>query len=204
VQKELSRYDVVQVMEHHYGQKNNSYTVVLCPMLHDGGYALNINKKAGDDFYAVVGPAYDSVGVKPAFDVQLVLSDYVLHEFSHNFCNPLIDKYFAALGQDSCLFAPLKNAMKEQGYGGWKVCLYEHMTRANEVVLNELVFGKKKADKLYNEFVEDEHWIYLKGLVPIIKQQYLPNRNKYKTEDGIMSLVVAYLDKERSGCTGLH
>ncbi len=201
VKKELAEYDVVRVMEEHYGERNRSYTIVLCPMLHDGGYALSIEQKGGNDCYAVVGPGDDSAVMGPGFDVGNVLSEYVLHEFSHNFCNPLIDRYFAALEKDSCLFAPIKESMKDQGYGSWKVVLYEYLTRANEVMLNHILLGKETASTVYSGY-KAQDWIYLEELVLIIMNQYRYNRDKYKTLDGIMPLVIAYFDKERERCGG--
>ena len=62
-----------------------------------------------------------------------------------------------------------------------------------------LLFGKEKSDKLYNEMINDG-WIYLEGIVPIIKDEYLKNRNKYKTQDEIMELVINYLEKEKEKC----
>jgi Domain of unknown function (DUF4932) len=200
VKIELAKFDIINILEKHYGERNTSYNLVLCPMLHDGGYALSIENEKSTTFYAVVGPTYDSLSLKPTFDTKLLLSEYIIHEFSHNFCNPLIDKYFEELDRDSCLLNPINTAMNEQGYKSWKTCLYEHIVRANEVVINEVVFGKEKSREVYKDFLENGKWIYLKGIIPIIREQYLTNRNKYKTQDGIMPLIVKYFNDEKKNC----
>lgn len=46
----------------------------------------------------------------------------------------------------------------------------------------------------------NDGWIYLEGIVPIIKDEYIKNRNKYKTQDEIMELVINYLEKEKEKC----
>ena len=46
----------------------------------------------------------------------------------------------------------------------------------------------------------NDGWIYLEGIVPIIKDEYLKNGNKYKTQDEIMELVINYLEKEKEKC----
>ena len=197
--KELNKYNIISILESHYGIKNNSYSIILAALLHNGGYEVDIENEKGNNLIAIIGPSYDSINKIPFFDTQNILSEYVIHEFSHRFCNPFIDKYYYQLQESECLLIPIHDKIKSQGYKGWKTCLYEHLVRANEIVINEIVFGKEKSDKLYNEMINDG-WIYLEGIVPIIKDEYLKNRNKYKTQDEIMELVINYLEKEKEKC----
>ena len=197
--KELNKQDVISILEDHYGEKNYSYSIILAPLLHDGGYEVDIKNELGKNLYAIIGPKYDSINKIPVFDTQNILSEYVIHEFSHSLCNPIIDKYFDKLKQSDCLLIPIEDKIKSQGYKGWKTCLYEHLVRANEIVINEIVFGKPKSDKLYNEMLSDG-WIYLVGIVPIIKNEYLKNRKIFKTENEIMPLIIKYLETETKNC----
>jgi len=197
--EELNKQNVISILEKHYGVKNSSYSIILAPLLHDGGYEVDIVDKNGTNLYAIIGPVSDNVNITPIFDTQNILSEYVIHEFSHSFCNPIIDKYFDKLIQSDCLIIPIESKIKSQGYRGWKACLYEHLVRANEIVLNEIFFGKTKSDKLYNEMINDG-WIYLAGMVPIIKDEYLINKSTYKTENDIMPLIIKYLETQKKTC----
>ena len=196
---ELNKQNVISILEKHYGINNNSYSIILASLLHNGGYEVDIEKENKKNLYAIVGPNYDSINKLPVFDTQNILSEYVIHEFSHSFCNPLIDRNYDKLINSECLLIPIESKIKSQGYKGWKTCLYEHLVRANEIVLNEIVFGKQKSDKLYNEMINDG-WIYLEGIIPIIKNEYLKNRNEYKTQDDIMPLIIKYLETEKKNC----
>jgi len=129
-----------------------------------------------------------------------LFQELILHEFSHSFCNPLIDQNYTALSKDSCLLQPILHEQEEQGYGTWKACLYEHWTRANEIILNRIIYGKETADSLLKKMTEEDKWIYLPGLVDLLDNEYLSNRNKYKTLKPFMPKVIAYFGVERSKC----
>lgn len=195
IRNRLQNSGVIKMMEQHYGQQFSAYRVVLSPLMNDGGYAVDVATPSGHTFYAVTGPATDSVARFPHFDSEILLSELILHEFSHNFCNPLIDQQWPLLQQYSCLLKPIATSLKRQGYSSWKVCLYEHLVRANEIVLNEKLLGKQRADELYNEFINDK-WIYLREMVPLIRDIYLPMRNKYPTLKSLMPQIVDYLRTE--------
>jgi len=196
--RKLEATNVIPVMEKHYGNGKKEYNIVLAPLMNDGGYGLEINTKAGQLLYAIIGPLQDSKDF-PVFDIENLLSEYVIHEFSHSFTNPLIVKNMALLEADSCLLRPIRKDMKEQGYGSWAGCLYEHFVRANEIVLTEQLFGRQKADSVYSAMIDEGKWIYLEGLVPIIRQ-YAADRSQYKTLDAVMPLVVQYFRQQATKC----
>jgi hypothetical protein len=190
--------DFALVMEKHFGMASAGYHIVLSPLQMDAGFGHTLTIGKGDDQYAFVGPKNDSKGL-PDFDNDVLFRDLVVHEFSHAFCNPLVDKFYTSIEKDSCLFAPVRKAMKAQGYSTWRACLYELLTRANEIVLNKIIYGKEDADKLYEQNIDD-HWIYLEGLVPLIENEYLPKRTLYPTQEQLMPLVVTYFDAKAKEC----
>ena len=198
VEKKIAESNVIEVLEAHYGKENKEYNLVLTPLLHDGGYGPMIPKGGGLALYAIIGPLGESKSV-PEFDIKNLLSEYVLHEFSHSFCNPLIAKNLGELQKDSCLLAPIKDKMEEQGYGNWEACLYEHWVRANEIVLTEKVFSRQRASDLADEMIRNNGWIYLEGLLPIIRE-YKANREKYKNIDALMPKVVEYFHGLKNTC----
>ena len=198
VKAKVEEHYVIDLMEEHYGKKNKEYNVVLVPLLHDGGYGPMISKGNGLALYAILGPKSDSKDL-PEFDIRNLLSEYVIHEFSHSFCNPLIAKNLSELERDSCLLSPIKASQEEQGYGSWEGCLYEHFVRANEIVLTEKIFGRQKGAKLAEDMIRNSNWIYLDGLITIIRE-YREDRKTYKTIDDIMPRVVTYFHDLASQC----
>ena len=198
--KELKQYDVVSKLENYYRIKNNSYNILISPMLHDGGYGVEIVEKGKHNYFAVIGPVYDSINKTPVFDTKAILSEYVLHEMSHNFCNPIIDFNWEELSKLECLFKPIESEMKKQAYKTWKTCLYEHLVRANEIVLNEMIFGKEKAEELRIDFVNNGKWIYIDDFINIIRNHYLKEQQKYKTQNEIMPLIIEKLKEQTKNC----
>ena len=198
VVKKLMEQDIISILERHYGETNFSYNIVLTPLLHDGGFGASVNSQKGREIYGIIGPKHDSKQI-PDFNIDEILQYYVLHEFSHAFCNPIIHKYFPQLEKDSCLIRPIFDEQNKQGYGGdWETCLYEHLVRANEVVLCKIVLGQQEADKIYKKYYEDRKWIYLKGLVPIIETVYLTDRQTYKTQYDLIPKILDYFDEEKN------
>lgn len=193
VREKVDSADLVTLLEKHYGQRQHSYSLILSPLFIDAGMSTWIETSKGKDLYSIIGPNTYSK-VKPDFDTRWLIQFLVMHEFSHPFCNPLIDKYYPQLEKDSILFAPIKKAMKKEGNATWRSTLYELLTRANEITLDQAVFGKADADKVYQDYLSKQY-IYLGGLLPIIVE-YGQNRAKYKTLDDIMPQVVTYFDGE--------
>lgn len=189
---------VIDIMEQHYGTEGKEYNVVLTPLLHDGGYGPQIKKGNGQVLYAIIGPSGESKSF-PEFDIKILLSEYVIHEFSHSFCNPLIAKNLAELQKDSCLLEPIKKDMEEQGYGNWEACLYEHFTRANEILITEKLLGRQKAADLMDAMIRNDKWLYLRGLVEVMRK-YQDDRTKYKTLEDILPEVVSYFHEQAVKC----
>lgn len=193
VKQKVDSVDLVSLLEKHYGQRQHSYTLILSPLFIDAGMSTYIETTQGKDFYSIIGPKTESK-VNPDFDTRWLVQFLVLHEFSHPFCKPLIDEYYPQLEKDSALFGPIKKAMKKEGNSSWRATLYELLTRANEITLDEQIFGKADAAKVYQDYL-GKNYTLLTGLLTIIGD-YNQNRDKYKTLEDIMPRVVAYFDDE--------
>ena len=188
-------YKIDKLLENQYGIKKKQYNLVLSPLMHDGGFAVGVKTKNGEAIFAFIGPKGVSKSY-PFFNAKTILQEYVLHEFSHSFCNPVIIKYYKELEKDSCLLKPIADQMAKQNYTNWEFVLYEHLVRANEVVLTERILGKIASDNVYSEYYDKRNWIYLKGLVPLIRNEYLKNRGKYKTQYDLKDKLSAYFNLE--------
>lgn len=198
VKNYISQFDIIKMLENHYGENKNSYNIILSPLMHDGGFASWTNTKKGQNIFAFIGPKFNSLKV-PVFNIEEILQQYIIHEFSHTFCNPIINKNLDNLIKYECLENKISSHMIKQGYGDdWVTCLYEHLVRANEIVLVKKIFGIEESDKLFHLYSDNKNWIYLKGIVPIIENDFLNNREKYKTQYDIIDKIVIYLNEEKS------
>ena len=196
---EFKKYNIVATLENHYRTKNQSYNILISPLLHDGGYAVNINEKGKHNLFAIIGPS-NTINKFPVFDTKTTLSIYTLHEMSHSFCNPIIDSNWNEFSKLDCLYKPIEAAMKEQGYPTWKTCLYEHLVRANEIILNEIIFGKQSADEVKLNYVKDKKWIYIDDFISVIKNSYLTDKQKYKSQNDVMPLIINKLEEQKKNC----
>ncbi len=199
VATEFKKYNIVVTLEKHYKTKNQSYNILISPLLHDGGYAVNINEKGKHNLFAIIGPS-NTINKLPVFDTKTTLSIYTLHEMSHSFCNPIIDNNWNEFSKLDCLYKPIEAAMKEQGYQTWKTCLYEHLVRANEIILNEIIFGKQSADEVKLNYIKDKKWIYIDDFISVIKNSYLTDKQEYKSQNDIIPLIIKKLEEQKKNC----
>lgn len=197
IKEYVYQFNIIKILENHYGEKKNSYHIILSPLLHDGGYAAWTNTKKGQNIYAFIGPKFNSVG-QTEFNIHEILKQYIIHEFSHAFCNPIISRNFNVFVKYECLKNIILEKMIKQGYGDdWQTYLGEHLVRANEFVLIKQILGPLEANKLYENYLYKRSWIYLKGMVPLIEKEYLNNRQKYKNQYDLIDNIVFYLEEER-------
>jgi len=192
------RANLATILEKHYGTAQHSYTLVLSPLFIEAGMSTWISSKKGNDLYSIIGPSLTSKRV-PDFDTKWLMQYLVIHEFSHPFCNPLIDKYHDKLEKDSCLFSPVKRLMAKEGNKTWRNVLCELLTRANEINLVRQVFGAEDAEKVYRDYMQ-KGYVYLSGLLPIIND-YAANRSKYKSMDDLMPVIVEFFDSQAQAIT---
>lgn len=169
VRSKLSGKDYVGILEAYYRAGQASYNVIVSPLLHEGGFGPRLKRADGShDLYAFIGPAGNS-GAFPQFNANYLALDLILHEFSHSFCNPLINDHYEQLGQFECLYEPIAEAMQKQGYGNWKTCLYEHLVRAAVVRMVHHTFGKEYGEALRKWEVEEGSFAHLDGILAVLE-----------------------------------
>lgn len=193
----VDKYDLADQLEKYYGQEQKSYTLVLSPLFIEAGMSIWVETKQGGELYSIIGPNLSSKS-KPDFDTDWIMQYLVIHEFSHPFCNPLIEKYFPEMQKDSCLFEPIKSALNKQGCGDWKSALCEMLTRANEILIIRNIFGSSVSDKIKADYLKQK-WIYLEELIPLM-EKYQSDRKKYPNLESIMPEVVETFHRVASGC----
>lgn len=182
-------------LENFYGTKLHSYNVILSPLLHQGGYNLEFkNNKDRMDVYAVIGPNGE-IEFSPVFDKDFLEKDLMIHEFSHSFVNPLVEKNKDLILSLKPKFFndSLQKSAKEQGYSDWIVVFDEMLVRANTILITRKNYGEKDAKNLLD--YELNSGFYLIPQILEIMEKYETNREKYKTYDVFLSILIRELKK---------
>ncbi len=195
----INKMAVAETVEAMFGGSKSSYSIVLAPLFKPGGIGIQTHKTSGDYVTIVIGPTASNPDAL-LFAPALLFQDFVLHELSHAFCDPFVHKFISMFNTDSCLSDTIShiNTIVRQDYGGdWESCVAEHLARANEVVLCRKLLGDQIADQKLEQGYFKEKWLLLEGLVPILENDYLGNRIKYKTEGDLVPSIVDYFDEMR-------
>ncbi len=117
-------------LEEYYGYGQRSYSFILAPIFHHGGFGPRVVHASGAaDVYSVQGPVAAEKGI-PSFGDQEAFRYLRDHEFSHSFVNPLTAEHRETVASFEALFEPLREKMSEQAYGNWETCVNEHVVRA--------------------------------------------------------------------------
>jgi hypothetical protein len=143
--------NIIKVIEGYYGVKKEAeHHVILSPLLHNGGFAIErtLLYSKRKELYAVVGPSgiRDSL---PLFDEVYLEQDMVIHEFSHNYANPVVEKYLRELAAvESRVYLPVKEKVREEGYATFQAFMYELIVRSTTFRIVENLYGEDRALEL--------------------------------------------------------
>ena len=84
----------VDDLEDYYGFEQGSYTIILAPLFHKGGFGPTIQNPCGlSDSYYIGGPRQIANDM-PDYGEEKSMQYLFWHEFSHSFVNHLTDKIF--------------------------------------------------------------------------------------------------------------
>ncbi len=170
---------VVAPLESYLGTPLGDTTVILGPLLHDGGFLASYNSNRGNpEIFAIIGPERIENGM-PDFGAAERLEPLLTHEFAHSVINPLTDRHSAEVTAKAALFPPLAAKMKENGYDTWNQTVYEHVIRAITVRLTTLSRGEAAGKAAMDEEVK-RGFVYVPPLVQKLIV-YEGNREQYRT-----------------------
>lgn len=178
----------VKAMESYYGEKFNSYNILISPMMmwpiedNEGrgiGSKTEINNKT--DIYEIASPFVRVLQDNQyGYDNQFQVRFLTIHEFGHSFVNKEVSKNKDKLSEFQLLFdnSKLKETMiNTGGYGDYQTCVAEHLVRLGEIEVALLQHDKERADKLV-QYHSKNNFIFLPQLMDRVKL-YLDNRTKY-------------------------
>ena len=176
VSQNIPKENFITEMEHFYDKKVNNYN--LYPSL-----TLGFSQACGVGHENMIGNVFacfskpeeidNPKDLELGFNNQTSLRTICIHEFGHSFVNPAIDKVDETTREGKkSLFEPIKDKMANQGYTDWKICLYEHFVRANEVIITRLLNEKQKADEILKDNYENRSFVYLPQIIEKLEFWY--------------------------------
>ena len=176
--EEMSRIDCIDVLERYFGMSQNSYNLILSPLLHAGGFGPRVSTRDGAlDVYSIIGPLSAVAGM-PMFGTGLPLLANIWHEFGHSFVNPLTESHYDRVSRCTHLYEPIQPAMKKMGYSSWGNCVNEHVIRAVVVRLVHQELDPEAADELL-ETERDRSFAYIDPLCDQLSR-YETCRDQYQ------------------------
>jgi len=197
VEKSKTLLNIPKYLEEFYGTKLFSYNVILSPLLHQGGYNLEFKNNSGNiEVIAIIGPNGE-IEFNPVFDSDFLEKDLMIHEFSHSFVNPLVEKYKTLISnlEEEYFNDSLKISSKRQGYSEWESVFDEILVRANTILITKKYYGEKDANNLLK--YELNAGFYLIPKVLKIMNEYENNRQKYKTYNDFFPILIKRLNNKR-------
>lgn len=192
VRNGFERKDIIQVIEGYFGvSKNADYFVILSPLLHSGGFAIERADKS--QIFALIGPS----GVKdsiPVFDKAFLEYDLVIHEFSHNYANAIVDEFMAETKQfEPALYTPIQEKLQNEGCGNWENFMYELIVRTTTIKIVENIYGKEAASELV-DYEKSVGFEYVVELAELLKE-YENQRGKYPTLKDFFPEIIKGLER---------
>jgi len=179
--KTVGAGDNVGEIEKYYGDKRNSYSVVISPLFGHGSYGPQIERKKGvKDIYCIMGPTGVRDGI-PVFGTTETFNFLQRHEFSHSFVNPVTSKHWDLVGKYSNLLPAMAEKMRASAYAEWQTVVNESIIRAVTSRLAYRLDGREAGDKELNKN-KSLGFVFTDALVGKL-EEYEQNRSKYPTLD---------------------
>src|SRR5215217_1791817 len=141
------------------------------------------------ELYAVLTTSRTDAAGFPVYDEDKVGT--LVHEFSHSFVNPLVESYKAQFTPPAeKILAPVKEALREQGYGSAHLLVIESVVRAATA---RYILAHKGAKQAQEEVVDQQGkgYFHLPELFDLLGE-YERERKKYPTFESFMPRIVAF------------
>jgi len=167
------------------------FNLIISILNGPGNYGCRVTLDGRTKIYSVIGAwRVDWLGWgNPTFSPGVVST--VVHEFSHSYCNPLVDKYmkdFESFGEK--YFPRVEKQMKGQAYGNWQTMMRESLVRVCEVRYAMANGGKERAEQAANYNI-GRGFQWTKELSELLGR-YEEQRDKYRTLDDFMPEIVKF------------
>jgi hypothetical protein len=180
-------------LEDYFGARQESYRIVLAPLL-VGNFGPRVPRGDGRyDIYGVLGQTGVADG-RPRFGSEESLRYLVWHEFGHSFVNPEVDRHQAQVEKSAKLFDPIAQSMRRQAYANWMTTVREHVVRAMTVRLAYLHLG---AEGGVRELKQERNrgFVHVPALAARLEKEYESDRRRYPTFAAFTPRLLAVFDE---------
>lgn len=191
--REMLRGARLEWFDQFYG-KRSDVRFHFAPALVNGGscYGVKSRQDGVEHMYCLMGVWSVNLLGMPKFDEEMIST--VVHEFSHSYCNPVVDAHMAELKEaGERMFPAIRTRMSQQAYGHWTTVMYESMVRAAEVRYAAATKGDEAARKAA-EYNAGRGFTWTGDLADLLKG-YEADRKKYPTLDAFFPEIVKFFDK---------
>lgn len=137
-------------LERYTGHELVGATVVLSPLLHDGGFAMF---GGTPQVQAFIGPS-GVVDGGPDFGGAERLGPLIWHEFAHTVVNPLTEAFAARVAEIEVTDAAFRSDMRRHAYASWPTVVSESVIRALEVRLASTFLDEEAAARMLERQLE--------------------------------------------------
>jgi hypothetical protein len=170
-----------------YGKTDNiSSRIILSFMAGGGNYGISFTRKNGT---FLLTPVFGSLSqtngsIRFGGDPQLLA-----HEFSHPYCNPLINANWADISTKAAeVFNKVSDLMKSQAYGSSKTMMYETLVRSCAIrYMIDHGYGDSR-DSMISKH-EDKGFIMVRTIVDTL-DKYEQEPDKYTTLSDFMPEII--------------
>lgn len=128
------------------------------------------------------------------FHNRNTIYELTFHEYGHSFVNVINNKELKSLTDNTAyLLKPIKDDMLAIAYGDWETVLEEHIVRAVEIRIWEVVMKNiEKANSLRIEYIDNKKFKY----IPFIEEQlkiYEANKIEFTSFDVFLPKLISSL-----------
>lgn len=126
-----------------------STRIVLSFLAGRNNYGLSLELADGGTLLSPVISVWGSDGTFDQYS-RISVSEVVVHEFCHPFCNPLIDKYWNSMATKAkAVFEQVRSTMEQQAYPDPEIMMYETLVRASSIRYLATHFGNEYRESLF-------------------------------------------------------
>jgi hypothetical protein len=193
LQETLDKGAHLEWFDSFFGPVKDADFRIAIGMLNGGGnYGGRVALPGGrKEMYSIIGVWRTDADGNPVFPDGVVST--VVHEFTHSYTNPLVDRFKKDLEPAGKKIFPLvEQQMRSQAYGNWETLMYESLNRACELRYDRVYYSSdavKRAEEY--EISRGFHWV--PGLGEVLGE-YDAAPRKYKDLGEFFPKIVEYFN----------
>ncbi len=208
---EVKKYiplNVIDEMNSYYRVENrNKYTVIVMPSRPwaNGEWSANgpkNNLSNGGKHMCNILSSYVEVSSQKnindyttfGFDDKNWVEEICVHEFGHSYVNDDLNAMNDVIEKNTKLFnGTYEEEMQKVSTWNWRVCVEEHIVRTIEIRIADLQKNQERANKLRNEYINKDKYIFIPMLEEKMKE-YENDKVNYPTFKTFLPVIIQTLN----------